>query len=285
VERERHHGDGWSAHTDGFVRERLPPRELWPELDLDALPWMRTRTRLNSANDLLVHWMELGDGARTVIRTPNERWSYADLHAAASRIAHVLVSDLGLEPGNRVLLRGPNTPMMAACWYAVLMAGGVCVTTMPMLRAREIGYTLDRAGVSLALCDARTLAECEQAARSAGVRVVPFNDHGAGTLEDMMRRRPASFTPVDTAADDPAIIAFTSGTTGKAKGTVHFHRDILAICDAFPARVLRCTRDDLFCGSPPLAFTFGLGGLLLFPMRIGAASLLLYQAQPPHLLA
>ncbi|HEU4563082.1 MAG TPA: AMP-binding protein [Gemmatimonadaceae bacterium] len=274
-----------SAHADRFVREQLPPRELWPVLDFSTAPGLRYPPRLNCAAELLDRWVERGDGERTVIHWPGGRWSYRELMETANRIANVLVEDLGLATGGRVLLCGPNHPMLAACWFAVLKAGGVCVTTMPLLRARELAHVMEKARVGIALCDARVTAESERAGASAGLgRLVCYNDHGPGTLEDMMRRRPATFRNVDTAADDPALVAFTSGTTGKAKGTVHFHRDVLTICDCFPCHVLRATRDDVFCGSPPLGFTFGLGGILLFPMRIGASTLLLEQAQPPRLL-
>jgi 2-aminobenzoate-CoA ligase len=168
----------------------------------------------------------------------------------------------------------------------VLKAGGVVVCTMPLLRARELGYLIDKAQIALALCDSRVARELEQAAASTPTlsRIVEFGTDAVGSLDTLMRSRPGSFTNVSTAADDVALIAFTSGTTGQAKGTMHFHRDVLAICDLFPRHVLRPSRDDIFCGSPPLAFTFGLGGLLLFPMRIGASTVLLEQATPPQLL-
>src|SRR6185295_1629317 len=195
---------------------------------------------------------------------------YAQLLETANRIARVLVEDLGVVPGNRVLLRGPNNPMMAACWFAVLKAGGVVVCTMPLLRVRELTYIADVARIRLALCD--------------GGRVVEFHTATPGSLESLMAGKPTGFDNCDTAADDTALIAFTSGTTGQGKGCMHFHRDVLAACDCFPAYVLQPDADDVFCGSPPLAFTYGLGGLLIVPMRIGASSLLLEQASPPQLL-
>jgi 2-aminobenzoate-CoA ligase len=200
----------------------------------------------------------------------------------------VLVDDLGLVPGNRVLLRAPNTPMLAACWFAILKAGGVVVCTMPLLRERELQYIADKARVRLALTDARVAGDCEAAFRAReGARVVRFGtdaDAVPDGLEALMRARPATFTDRDTAAHDTALIAFTSGTTGQGKGTMHEHRDVLAITDCFPRYVLRPEADDVFCGSPPLAFTYALGGLLLFPMRVGASALLLEQATPPHLI-
>jgi 2-aminobenzoate-CoA ligase len=274
-----------SGHVDTFARDHLPPPALWPTLDLSGAD-LRYPPRLNCAAELLDRRVAMGEGERTALVTPDGRVSYGELLDAANRIANVLVHDLALVPGNRVLLRGPNNWMLAACWLAVLKAGGVCVTTMPLLRARELRYTMDRARVRFTICDARVSAECDAASGDAESveRGVCYQASGAGSLEDMMRRHPSTFRNADTAADDVALIAFTSGTTGKAKGTVHFHRDVLAICDLFPRHVLRPRRDDLFCGSPPLGFTFGLGGLLLFPMRIGAAGLLLEQASPPQLI-
>jgi 2-aminobenzoate-CoA ligase len=276
-----------TAHADTFARDHLPPPELWPVLDLSALPELRERTSLNCASELLDQRVEAGDGRRTVFVTPQGRSSYEELLVLANRIARVLVEDLGMVPGTRVLLRGPNNPMMAACWFAVLKAGGIVVCTMPLLRARELRFVLEKARVAIALCDARITGELESAA--AGVadppRVLTFAPDGVGSLDALVRGRPETFDAVATAPDDVALIAFTSGTTGQAKGTMHFHRDVLAICDCFPAHVLRAEPDELFCGSPPFAFTYGLGGLLLFPMRIGAASLLLEQAAPPQLIA
>jgi 2-aminobenzoate-CoA ligase len=293
-------GDGEpSAHRDPFCRAALPPRELWPEMCYDALPELAYAARLNCAAELLDRRVAEGDGERIAIHSSSGRWSYRQLLETANRVAHALVDDLGVVPGNRVLLRGPNTPMLAACWFAVLKAGGVAVTTMPLLRVRELTFIADKARIRLALTDERVAGDCEQAMRAtaageplAGARVVRFLGGGAGpaglaiaeSLEQLARDKPVAFANCDTAASDVAFIAFTSGTTGQGKGTMHFHRDVLAASDCFPRYVLRPRRDDIFCGSPPLAFTFGLGGLLLFPLRIGAATLLLEQATPPHLL-
>ena len=272
-----------TAHVDQFTQRMLPPRELWPELSMGEL---RYPDRLNCAAELLDTMVGHGDGDRVALRFPGGTWTYRQLLEHSNRIAHVLTRELGLVPGNRVLLRGPNNPMMAACWFAVLKAGGVVVCTMPLLRARELAYVIEKAQIELALCDARVLAELEQAGSSAPTlrRIVQFGSDAPGSLDALTRSRPSSFTNISTAADDVALIAFTSGTTGQAKGTMHFHRDVLAICDLFPRHVLRPSRDDIFCGSPPLAFTFGLGGLLLFPMRVGASTVLLEQATPPQLL-
>ncbi|MBV8203245.1 MAG: AMP-binding protein [Acidobacteria bacterium] len=290
-------GDGApSAHLDPFCAAALPPRELWPRMAYDALPELAYPARLNCAAELLDRRVAAGDGERIAIHYPGGRWTYRRLLATANRIAHVLADDLGVVPGNRVLLRGPNTPQLAACWFAVLKAGAVAVTTMPLLRVRELTFIADKARIGLALTDARVAGDCEQAMRATaageprdGARVVSFSCDGdaagqGADLEQLARGKPEEFANCDTAASDVAFIAFTSGTTGQGKGTMHFHRDVLAACDCFPRHVLRPRRDDVFCGSPPLAFTFGLGGLLLFPLRIGASTLLLEQATPPHLL-
>jgi len=271
-----------SAHVDTFCRDSLPPPELMPDLRLDTLPELSLPARLNCAAELLDRRIAAGDGDRTAIHFPGGHWTYRQLLETANRIAHVLVEDLGVVPGNRVLLRGPNNPMMAACWFAVLKAGGVVVATMPLLRVRELTYIAGKAKIRLALTDARIAADCEQAMSTVeGGRVVAFN---GAELESLMSAKPATFDNCDTAAEDTALIAFTSGTTGQGKGTMHFHRDVIAACDCFPPYVLKAEPDDIFCGSPPLAFTFGLGGLLLFPLRIGASTLLLEQASPPQLL-
>lgn len=284
-----------SAHVDTFCRDSLPPRDMLPDMPYDALPELAAYPpRLNCAAELLDRMVEAGHGDRTIFHFTGGHWTYRQLLETANRIAHVLVEDLGVVPGNRVLLRGPNNPMMAACWFAVLKAGGVVVCTMPLLRVRELTFIADKAKVRLALCDARVAADCEQAFSTTGAgspreggRVVLFHGpHGAlpGSLESLMAGKPATFDNCDTAADDTALIAFTSGTTGQGKGTMHFHRDVLAVCDCFPPYILKPDPDDVFCGSPPLAFTYGLGGLILFPMRIGASALLLEQAAPPQLL-
>ncbi len=297
-----------SAHLDPFCREALPPRDLWPRMTYDR-PELVYPPRFNAAACLLDHHVAAGDGDRIALHFPGGTWTYARLQATANRIARVLAEDLGVIPGNRVLLRGANTPMLVACWFAVLKVGAVAVTTMPLLRVRELTYIVNKARISLALTDVRIAEDCEQAMRGAseGARVMGFHAGGTGpdgslpggpagvgqpaaaggapTLEHLARHKPAGFANCDTAAEDVAIIAFTSGTTGQGKGTLHFHRDLLAATDCFPRHVLRPRPDDVFCGSPPLAFTYGLGGLLLFPLRIGASTLLLEQASPPHLLA
>ncbi len=273
-----------SAHIDGFARARLPDAADWPEMFF-ALPELYYPPRLNAGVELLDAAVAKGWGGRPCIRFGKDVWTYADLLDRANRIACVLVEDFGLVPGNRVLLRAANNPMMVACWFAVLKAGGIAVATMPLLRAKELGYILTKAQVTLALCDVRLAEEMEKAKSDATVcrDIAYFNGDASDGIEKRMAAKPALFDNCPTAADDVALIAFTSGTTGPAKGTMHFHRDVMAICDAFPRYVLKPQSDDIFTGSPPLAFTFGLGGLVTFPMRFGASTLLAERATPDAL--
>ncbi len=277
----------YTAHIDTFARDSLPRREDWPELIFE-LPELKYPERVNCATELLDRAIDRGWGERTAILAPGGlRWSYTELQRNANRIARVLVEDLDLLPGNRVLLRGPNNPMMAACWFAVVKAGGIAVATMPLLRAKELTDIVTKAAISHALCDVRLATEL--AAASAGCatleRVTHFGGDAPDGVDALMGRKPPIFHDVATAAEDTCLIAFTSGTTGKPKGTMHFHRDVMAACDCWPKSTLCATADSLFAGSPPLAFTFGLGGLLLFPLRIGAATLLLERPAPEALLA
>jgi 2-aminobenzoate-CoA ligase len=273
-----------TAHLDTFAKDHLPPPEQWPVLLLDR-PELRYPERLNCAALLLDRQVAKGLGGKPVFLTPSGCWTYGQLLEQANRIAGVLVEDFGLVPGNRVLLRAPNTPMLVACLFAVLKAGGIALTTMPMLRARELAVILDKAQIGLALCDHRLTEELERARASAPVlqRICAFGD-GSAELEERTAQKPAAFDTLATFQDDVALIAFTSGTTGRPKGTMHFHRDVLAICDTFPRHVLKPGADDVFIGSPPIAFTYGLGGLVTFPMRVGATSVLL-EAAPPDALA
>jgi 2-aminobenzoate-CoA ligase len=275
-----------SAHLDSFARDHLPPREEWPVFETGGLAALDYPKRLNAAVELLDRNVEKGFGARPCLRDLDSVWSYTELLERANRIANVLVGDLGLKPGERVLLRDANTPTMAACWFGVLKAGGIAVATMPLLRARELAYVIDKAQVRYALCAEELIGELVDAQKAAPVlsHVVATRSAAPDGLEARMATQPATFANVATSHDDVALIAFTSGTTGKAKGTMHFHRDILACCDCFSQQVLRPEPDDIFCGSPPLAFTFGLGGLVLFPMRAGASTLLLQKAGAEALL-
>jgi 2-aminobenzoate-CoA ligase len=268
-----------SAHADTFCRDNLPADGQWPDLEF-TLPDLRYPERLNAADALLDATIESHGADRPCLLTPGETWSYGDLAARAGQIARVLTEDFGLVPGNRVLLRGPNNPWLAACWFGVVKAGGVAVATMPMLRTAELTTICDMARVDLALCDHRFTAEL---AAVPGVRVVAFGRPAEDDLTALAAARPAEFASVPTAADDVAMIAFTSGTTGRPKATMHFHRDLLAVTDTFSAYVLKPRPDDVFAGTPPLAFTFGLGALVLFPLRAGAATLLLEKATPAEL--
>lgn len=275
-----------SAHADTFARDHLPPPELWPEF-LWSLPALRYPQRLNCAAELLDAAVAAGCGARRAVVTDTRIATYAELLADANRIARVLRDELGLVPGNRVLLRGFNNDVLAAAWLGVVKAGGVVVTTMPLLRAKELRDVIGLARIEFAVCDRRAAADFESArdGESPGTRVVYSHDDTPSGLAARMAAHRPEFENVPTAADDVCMIAFTSGTTGRPKGTMHFHRDVLAICDTFPPASFGLRADDLFTGTPPLAFTFGLGGLLLFPLRARAATLLLERPTPPLLLA
>jgi 2-aminobenzoate-CoA ligase len=274
-------GPAASAHVDTFARDRLPAPEAMPEL-LFELPELQFPPRLNCATELLDRRVAQGQGDRLCVQGHAQRWTYAELQAEANRIAHVLVDDLGLVPGNRVLLRGANSPMLAACWFAVVKAGGIVVGTMPLLRARELTAIVEKAQVTHALCDVRLVEELELARLACPTlqQVLTFG----GELESRAAGKPSTFDNVDTAVDDICLMAFTSGTTGVPKGTLHFHRDLMAACACWPPHVLRARPDDVFIGSPPLAFTFGLGGLLVFPLSIGASTVLIEKASPDALL-
>ena len=273
-----------TAYLDTFARDRLPPVELWPAMEL-GLPFLQYPKRINVAHALLQGALDNGHGARPAVVADGVCWSYADLYSMARRVARVLRDALGLVPGNRVLLRGANTPMMAASVLGVWLAGGIVVPTMPMLRAPELVAVLERAQVGLALCAVNLADEMKLAEAGAGClgTVVYFDDATLLGYESVMAQGDA-FDAVDTAADDVCLIAFTSGTTGRPKGTMHFHRDLLAAADCFPRAMLQPVASDVFTGTPPLAFTFGLGAMLLFPLRYGAATVLVARPTPEALL-
>jgi 2-aminobenzoate-CoA ligase len=238
---------------------------------------------LNAGRVLLDDACAEGHGERIALLADDIAWTYAELLDRADRIAHVLVSDLGVVPGNRLLLRAPNSPMLAAAWLACLRVGAVAVTTMPLLRAKELAQIAVKAEVDHALCDARLATELDAAAKATGRlgRVLTWND---GALEKRMQRHATSFVPVETAADDVALLAFTSGTTGLPKATMHFHRDVLVMADVVGRHLLETAPGDVYVGSPPLGFTFGLGALLVFPLRFRAAAALVEQPSPGALL-
>jgi len=264
-----------TAHVDTFASDHLPPRAQWPDLPL-TLPELRYPERLNAARELL-------DGRfaeRPCIHGREETWTYAGLRDRAERVARVLVDDMGLVPGNRVLLHGANTPELVVCWFAILLAGGVVVATMPLLRARELGKVIAKAEVSHGLVDARVAAAAVSAQAEQPVLRELLAFGPGGELEERAAAKPAGFEAVETHAEDVALIAFTSGTTGLPKGCVHLHRDILATCDTFAARILEPQPADVFTGTAPIAFTFGLGALVLFPIRFGASLVPIAQPSP-----
>ncbi|MDR5767171.1 MULTISPECIES: AMP-binding protein [unclassified Caballeronia] len=283
-----------SAHIDTFARDHLPPQEQWPVLMLDNAD-VAYPARVNCATELLDCAIESGHGDRTAIWSDANgephATTYRELRTLVNRSAHVLVDEMGLRPGNRVLLRGPNTLQMAVAFFAALKAGLVVVPTMPLLRAKELKQIIEKARISAALCDVRLMEELQRCTTKgddfhceALAQVLTFHDDAPASLESLARSKPDHFDACDTAADDVCLIAFTSGTTGAPKGCMHFHRDVLAMCDLFPRHILKPTADDVFCGTPPLAFTFGLGGLLCFPLRVGASTILLEKLTPETLL-
>ncbi|MFM2398947.1 MAG: hypothetical protein RL341_1104, partial [Pseudomonadota bacterium] len=284
-----------SGHLDTFSRDNLPPKEQWPDFLLDR-PEYQYPERLNATSALLDAHVAAGRGdapcISTIIEGKTITCSYAQLQYRVNQIARVLTEDMGLVPGNRVLLRGPNNPMMAVCWLAIIKAGLVAVATMPLLRSKELKQIIDKAQVQAALCDIKLwqeLANCTNREHEhfckTLAQVKHFNSDAADDLDALANRKRGHFAACDTAQDDVALIAFTSGTTGEPKGCMHFQRDILAMCDAFPRHVLQPTPKDVFCGTPPLAFTFGLGGMLTFALWAGASTVLMEKLTPEALLA
>ena len=275
---------GPSAHSDTFCRDNLPPADEWPDLPLDGFDYPEW---LNIGVELTDRMVERGFGDRTALIGNGRRRTYKELSDWTSRLAHALVDNYGLKPGNRVLIRSANNPAMVACWLAATKAGGVVVNTMPMLRAGEIAKIVDKAEIGLALCDTRLMEDMVACAKDSRFlkQVVSFDgtaNHDA-ELDRIALDKPVKFAAVETGRDDVALLGFTSGTTGVPKATMHFHRDILIIADGYAREVLQVTPDDVFVGSPPLAFTFGLGGLAVFPLRFGAAATLLENASPPNM--
>ncbi|AVO37123.1 AMP-binding protein [Pukyongiella litopenaei] len=275
---------GPSAHEDSFTRDNLPLADQWPDLLLDGFDYP---DRLNVGVELTDRMVAQGFGDHVALIGNGRRRTYKELSDWTNRLAHVLVEDLGVRPGNRVLIRSANNPAMVACWLAATKAGAVVVNTMPMLRAGELAKIVDKAEISHALCDTRLMDELVACAKDSGFlkSVVGFDgtsNHDA-ELDRLALEKPVLFDAVDTGRDDVALLGFTSGTTGSPKATVHFHRDLLIIADGYAREVLAVTPDDVFVGSPPLAFTFGLGGLAVFPLRFGAAAALLENASPPNM--
>ncbi len=276
---------GPTAHEDGFARANLPPLEEWPDFLLDGFDYPE---RLNAAVELTDRMVEKGFGDHVALIGNGRRRTYKELSDWTNRLAHALVEHYGLRPGNRVLIRSANNPAMVACWLAATKAGAVVVNTMPMLRAGELAKIVDKAEIGLALCDTRMIDELVAVAKESDFlkTVVGFDgtaNHDA-ELDRIALDKPVRFEAVATGRDDVALLGFTSGTTGTPKATMHFHRDLLIIADGYAKEVLGVTPDDVFVGSPPLAFTFGLGGLAIFPLRFGATATLLEAASPPNMI-
>src|SRR5450631_2055146 len=276
---------GQTAHVDTFTGDNLPPCEQWPELLLHGFDYPE---ELNAAVELTDRLVERGFGDHDALIGNGRRRTYKELSDWTNRIAHALVEDYGIKPGNRILVRSANNPAMVACWLAATKAGAVVVNTMPMLRAGELGKIVDKAEITLALCDTRLMDELVACAKDSRFlkKVIGFD--GTANHDDELDRvalsKPVTFKAVETGRDDVALLGFTSGTTGEPKATMHFHRDLLIIADGYAKEVLNVTPDDVFVGSPPLAFTFGLGGLAIFPLRFGATATLLENASPANMI-
>ncbi|SES69921.1 AMP-binding protein [Paracoccus homiensis] len=276
---------GPSGHTDSFTRDNLPPPAAWPEIDLSGFDYPDW---INIGAELTDHMVDRGFGDRNALVGNGRARTYKELADWTNRLAHALVEDYGIRPGNRVLIRSANNPAMVACWLAATKAGAVVVNSMPMLRAKELGQIIDKARITHALCDTRLMDELVAAAKDSPFleTVVGFDgtaNHDA-ELDRAALTKPVKFDAVRTGRDDVALLGFTSGSTGEPKATMHFHRDILVIADGYAKEVLGVTPDDVFVGSPPLAFTFGLGGLAVFPLRFGASAVLLENASPPNMI-
>ena len=277
---------GPTAHVDTFSRDNLPPQDQWPEFLLDGFDYPEY---LNAAVELTDRMVQRGFGDHTALIGNGRRRTYKELSDWTNRLAHALAEDYGVKPGHRVLIRSANNPAMVAAWLAATKAGAVVVNTMPMLRAGELAKIVDRAEVSLALCDTRLMDEIVACAKDSRYlkQVVGFDgtaNHDA-ELDRVALNKDVRYQAVKTGRDDVALLGFTSGSTGVPKATMHFHRDLLIIADGYAKEVLNVTPDDVFVGSPPLAFTFGLGGLAIFPLRFGAAATLLESATPPNMIA
>jgi 2-aminobenzoate-CoA ligase len=276
---------GPTAHTDTFTRDNLPPSQQWPHIPLVGFDYPE---QLNAGTELTDRMVARGFGDHVALIGNGRRRTYKELSDWTNRLAHALVEDFGVEPGNRVLIRAANNPAMVACWLAATKAGAVVVNTMPMLRAGELSKIIDKAEITLALCDTRLMDELVTCAKSSKFlkQVVGFDGtaHHDAELDRIALSKTVTFDAVKTGRDDVALLGFTSGTTGEPKATMHFHRDLLIIADGYAKEILEVTPDDVFVGSPPLAFTFGLGGLAIFPLRFGATATLLENASPANMI-
>jgi 2-aminobenzoate-CoA ligase len=276
---------GPTAHSDTFTRDNLPPEATWPVFNLSGFDYPE---HINVGVELTDHMVDQGFGDYTALIGNGRQRTYKELADWTNRIAHALVEDYGVKPGNRVLIRSANNPAMVACWLAATKAGAVVVNTMPMLRAGELSKIVDKAEIEFALCDTRLMDEMVSCAKDSKYlsKVIGFDgtaNHDA-ELDRIALTKSVRFEAVKTGRDDVALLGFTSGTTGEPKATMHFHRDLLIIADGYAKEVLGVTPDDVFVGSPPLAFTFGLGGLAVFPLRFGATATLLEKASPPNMI-
>ena len=276
---------GRTAHTDTFTRDNLPPSQQWPEIPLNGFSYPEG---LNAGVELTDTMVKRGFGDHVALIGNGRRRTYKELSDWTNRIAHALVEDFGIKPGNRILIRSANNPAMVACWLGATKAGAVVVNTMPMLRAGELAKIVDKAEVGLALCDTRLMDELVTCAKTSKhlKQVIGFDgtaNHDA-ELDRIALSKSVTFDAVKTGRDDVALLGFTSGTTGEPKATMHFHRDLLIIADGYAKEILNVTPDDIFVGSPPLAFTFGLGGLAVFPLRFGATATLLENASPANMI-
>lgn len=272
-----------SAHVDTFVLDNLPAAEFLPDIiNLDALGYPE---QLNATTELVDAHLANGKGDRIALQAPGVRWTYSDLAAMINKIANVLTDKLGMKTGNRVMIRSGNNPTKIALYMAIIKAGGVVVATMPLLRARELVQIIDKAEISIAFCDHALIGEMQNAVAQTGFikTLVTWEGNAGGELGALLAGASSDFEAVATRGDDPCLLGFTSGTTGLPKATIHFHRDLLIVCDCYAHHILNATEDDIFIGSPPLAFTFGLGGLVLFPFRIGASTVLPAKTAPHDL--
>ena len=276
-----------TAHIDTYIRDNMPPEALWPDMDYSVLPELAAYpTRMNVAAELLDKAIENGHGDRPYIYFGDEIWSYADTQARANQIARVLVEDCHMVPGERVILRSGNHPMLMAAWFGILKAGGIAISTMPVLRERELTYMIGKAQVQLAISDHTRSEDIEKPKENTETlrSILYFGMEGPDGLDARMAGKPTDFATVDTAADDPAIIGFTSGSTGTPKGTIHFHRDIMAAADTFIGHVVKIQADDIVCGSPQIAFLYGLCAYMPDTMRFGASVVVVERATPEVLL-
>ena len=276
---------GPTAHIDTFAQDNLPPLDQWPDLLLERFPYP---DEINVGVELTDRMVERGFADHVALIGNGRRRTYKELSDWTNRIAHALVADYAIKPGSRVLVRSANNPAMVACWLAAMKAGAIVVNTMPMLRAGELAKIVDKAEIALALCDTRLMDELVACAKESRFlqKVIGFDgtaNHDA-ELDRIALNKPVRFDAVKTGRDDVALLGFTSGTTGEPKATMHFHRDLLTIADGYAKEVLKVTPDDIFVGSPPLAFTFGLGGLAIFPLRFGATATLLEDASPANMI-